>query len=71
MNNIEHSKNELKPSGSRKEYYSSHRFATQMYAEPDPMLSILEWLYAKLMEAEVPAIVGPGQLTSNHEKFID
>ena len=27
-------------------------------AEPDPMLSMLEWLCAQLMEAEVSGIVG-------------
>ena len=33
-------------------------FLLKGMAEPDPMLSMLEWLCAQLMEAEVSGLVG-------------
>ena len=36
-----------------------------MYGEPDPMLSMLEWLCAQLMEAEVSGLVGAEKNTHN------
>lgn len=41
--------------GSEKEY---HKSVLKCMAQPDPMLSMLEWLCAKLMEAEVSQQLG-------------
>ena len=34
--------------------------------EPDPMLSMLEWLCAQLMEAEVSGLVGAEKMRAIH-----
>ena len=45
------------PNGSQKECHRSHRIATTM-RQPDPMLSMLEWLCTERMEAEVDQQLG-------------
>jgi hypothetical protein len=48
----------MKPNGSKKEYRRFNWFATEMYERAWPYASMLEWLCAQLMEAEVSGIVG-------------
>jgi putative transposase len=53
-----HSKKERYPMTQKKNTTDLTELLLKCMAQPDPMLSMLEWLCTRLMEAEVSGIVG-------------
>jgi putative transposase len=58
MNGVKTFKKELVPMTQGKNNTDLTELLLKCMAEPDPMLSMLEWLCAQLMEAEVSGLVG-------------
>jgi hypothetical protein len=61
MNGVKTFKKELVPMTQGKNNTDLTELLLKCMAEPDPMLSMLEWLCAQLMEAEVSGLVGGGK----------